>query len=69
MAIISLPPWGLLRQATIHGSEDVRTGALEARLAVMRPSGILNWRHEMSSAPNVVEKHIRVTVTVDEREA
>jgi len=40
----------------------VRTGALEAALAVMRPSGILNWRYEMSSVPNVVEKHIRLSV-------
>jgi len=51
-----------LGRATIHGSEDVRTGALEATLAVMRPSGILNWRYEMSSVPNVVEKHIRLSV-------
>jgi hypothetical protein len=51
-----------LGQVIIHDSEDVRTGALEATLAVMRPSGILNWRYEMSSAPNVVEKHIRLSV-------
>jgi len=51
-----------LGRATIHGSEDVCTGALEATLMVMRPSGILNWRYEMSSVPNVVEKHIRLSV-------
>jgi len=51
--------WG---RVAIHSSTDVRTGALEATLAVVRPSGILNWRYEMSSVPNIVEKHIRLSV-------
>ena len=31
-------------------------------MAVMRPSGILNWGYEMSGVPNVIEKHIRLSV-------